>query len=632
MAAVNTVFDRPAASRGLLLSAIFGFVVVRLFLGWMAWEPGWTALTWDDFTRVVLAQEWATDPVAVPDLVWLPLHTWVLGSAFALVGGAFVNSPMALAAVFHTAALMAAAAVVGRTAYWMTRSRMGGLIAFVTLLFAPWGFYLSLSGLGETFYYLAVAVAMAGIVRWTTRRRLGGLIMAATGIAMACALRYEGWWLAVVWAAVLLWTESRAQGLWRTPIKVWIGALAPFVVPALWMGVNWVMTGSPIFFATESARYFLTAYGALETIPARVLYYPLSLLRSAPLLVPVLLAVAWMKRDDSVVRRMLVVTVLHLVLFYSTSLVSSAVGAFNERFMFAFIVGLLPILGYLPEALAKVSQPTVRRAVVVGLMLVALVVTGFRWLHRPIEWTHSPDLLTLAEDLAAAAPTDRALRVVIDENLAPVESTPLRTAYGARLQIGVADALAVEDASDLPTGWDLYITRFPSRTSQAAPRVMVGRYAVEGPSADSVDPQAMPCPCSPWVVTDETGEQLVLPPGPYAWVEFTSDDPPPGAYAGVSTTLDVAAGSSKGVLEVRSTYGHGFNPGRILVEVSAGGTVVAEWDLAEPSRWRRVSFGIPPGLSTIDLEVAVITSSEIESDWAWGRASTVLVRSVEVMP
>lgn len=50
------------------------------------WEPGWSAPTWDDFTRVALAQEWADDPfLAIGDLVWLPIQTWGYGIAFALV-------------------------------------------------------------------------------------------------------------------------------------------------------------------------------------------------------------------------------------------------------------------------------------------------------------------------------------------------------------------------------------------------------------------------------------------------------------------------------------------------------------------------------------------------------------------
>jgi hypothetical protein len=538
---------------------------------------------------------------------------------------------MALAAIVHTLALVGAAGVVGRTGYLVSGSAGGGLLTFAALLFSPWGFYLSLSGLGETLYYLSVALAMYGVVRWTIRRSSADLATAAVGIALASALRYEGWWLAVAWAAVLLVDEWRRGGIRRIPLRVWLAAAVPFLVPAVWMMVNLAMTGSPVFFATESARYFLAAYGALDNVADRLLYYPVSLLRAAPLLVPTLAILFFAGRSNPIVRRMGLITGIHLALFYITSLVSSAVGAFNERFMFAFVVAALPILGTLPALLARVAPAPVRRAATIGLVTVGMAVVALRLADRPIEWTHSPDLLTLAEELAAAAPVDRPLRVVIDEEMAVVELTPLRTAYGNRLQVEVADALAVENVAELPTGWDLYVTRYPSPSSPA-PAVMVGRYAVEGPSADSVDPQPMLCRCSPWVVIDEFGEQFIPPPGPYAWVEFSSDDPPPVAYAGVSTTLTAAAGSSRGVIEVRSTYGHGFNPGRIRVEVRAGGAVVAEWDVAEPSRWRRVGFEIPPGSSTIDLEVAVITSAEIESDWSWGKASTVLVRSVEVMP
>jgi hypothetical protein len=607
-------------------------VGLRLAIGGLLWEPVWSALTWDDFSRVLIARAWAADPVAVPDLVWLPLHTWLLGSAFRLVGGAFSNDPMALAAIVHTLALVGAAGLVGRTGYLISGSAGGGLLTFAALLFSPWGFYLSLSGLGETFYYLSVALAMYGVVRWTTRRSSVDLATAAVGIGLASALRYEGWWLAVAWAAVLVVGEWRSGGIRSIPFRVWLAAVGPFLVPAVWMAVNLAMAGSPVFFATESARYFLSAYGARDSVTDRLFYYPLSLLRAAPLLVPTLLVLFFVGRSNTIVRRLGLVIGVHLALFYLTSIVSSAVGAFNERFMFAFVVAALPILATLPALLARLEPARLRRTAAAGLVLVGSAVTVLRVADRPIEWTHSPDLLTLAEELAEAAPGDRPLRVVIDEELGKVELIPLRTAYGDRLQIEVADALAVENAADLPPGWDLYIDRFPAPDWQAAPAVMVGRYALEGPSATSVDPQPMPCSCSPWVVIDEAGEKLILPPGPYAWVEFTSDDPPPVANAGVNTTVTVTPGSSMGVIEVRSTYGHGFNPGRIRVEVRAGGTVVEAWDVAEPSRWRRVGFEIPPGSSTIDLEVAVIASPEIESDWSWGRASTVLVRSVEVMP
>ena len=626
------VSDGRVARRGFLFLVVALLVSARLLLGWLAWEPGWTALTWDDFTRVSMAQHWAANPVAVPDLVWLPLHTWVLGAAFAIAGSLFRDSPMALAAILHTLALVAAAAVVGRAAFLMTRSVVGAVIAFAALLFSPWGFYLSLSGLGETFYYLAVAVATYGIVKWTRERSVGGLVIAALGIGAGCALRYEGWWLAVAWAVVLLVSEGRARGVRNIPASVWVSAGAPFLVPAAWMGVNLSMTGSPIFFATESARYFLSAYGALETIPARILYYPLSLFRSAPLLVPGLAALVLLNRTDPVIRRLGLVTGVHLALFYATSLVSSAVGAFNERFMFAFVVALLPVLGTLPEVLGRLARLPTRRVVTAGLLVVTAIVTTIRLADRPIEWTHSPDLLSLVEELGEAAPPDRQLGVVIDPRLAAVESIPLHTAHGERLVVAVADAIGVEDPLDLPPGWDVYVARFPdpSQPNLGWPETMIGRYGVWGPGAATLDLETAPCSCARWELTDESGQSRPLPSGPYAWLEFTTDDPLPDSSVILGTSLEVPAGSTTATLELRSTYGHGFNAGRMRVEVRVDGLTIESWDLSEPSRWRVVPIDIPAGVTGVDLEVAVVALADIEAGWAWGRASTVLVRSVEV--
>ncbi len=656
---MTIVSDRPVVRRGLLIVAALVLVGARVALGIGAWNPGSSALTWDDFTRVAQARAWAVDPVLVPDLVWLPLHTWVLGSAFMLFGDFFEQSPMALAAVVHTIALIASAAVVGRTAMlllsptavWEVRvgggeprreivtglsptSAMGGLLVFAAMLFSPWGFYLSLSGLGETLYYLAVAVAFYGVVQWTRKRSLGSLVVAAIGISAGCALRYEGWWLAVSWAGVLLFTEMRTRGLRNIPVGVWLAAGAPFLVPAAWMAVNLNLTGSPIFFATESARYFLSAYGALESIRARVLYYPLSLLRSAPLLVSGLVALLFINRANPVVRRLGLVTGIHLVLFYATSLVSSAVGAFNERFMFAFVVALLPVLSTVPELLARIPSLNIRRLVTTGMLLVAVSLTTVRLADRPIEWTHSPDLLSLIELLGEAAPADRPLGIVIDPRMAGVESIPMVTTHGVKLKVVSADDLAIVSPHQLPPGWDVYVSRLPELGDPIDPpsEVMIGRYGLWGPLVDRIEVNAASCPCSGWAITDENGRVRPLAVGPYNWIEFTGNDPAPGAEAVVATELSLPANADAVAVEVRSLYGHGFNPGRVRVEVRVADVTVESWDLAEPSRWRTVRIEVPAGTSKLDLEVAVVAQPNLEPNWAWGRVSTVLVGSVEVYP
>jgi hypothetical protein len=131
-------------------------------------------------------------------------------------------------------------------------------------------------------------------------------------------------------------------------------------------------------------------------------------------------------------------------------------------------------------------------------------------------------------------------------------------------------------------------------------------------------------------LTDESGQSRPLPSGPYAWLEFTTDDPLPDSSVILATSLEVPAGSTTATLELRSTYGHGFNAGRMRVEVRVDGLTIESWDLSEPSRWRVVPFDIPAGVTGVDLEVAVVALADIEAGWAWGRASTVLVRSVEV--
>ncbi|MDP8959912.1 MAG: hypothetical protein M3N51_12185, partial [Actinomycetota bacterium] len=153
--------DVAALRTSSVLLPVLAALALRVVLGIMAWEPGWSALTWDDFTRVELALDWAQRPsVAIGRLVWLPLHTWVLGTAFLLTGGLFGDSPMALAAVVNSLAVLGAAGLVGRAAWHLFGSSSGALLAFAAILFSPWGFYVSLSGHSEGLYYLAVALTV----------------------------------------------------------------------------------------------------------------------------------------------------------------------------------------------------------------------------------------------------------------------------------------------------------------------------------------------------------------------------------------------------------------------------------------------------------------------------------------
>jgi len=608
----------------------------RLVWGFLAWTPGWTALTWDDFTRAALAQQWAAEPFFTPDLVWLPLPFWINGLVFKVVGTGFRSDPLALIAVVNTTAIVLTALLVGWAACRVFRSIAGGLLAYTAILYSPWGFFTSLSGLAEPLYYLAIAGVVACFVWWKDTGRIAAVVAGSAALFLASAMRYEGWWLAAAWVLViagpdlLRWWRGRPDRKLAASLPLLGATLIPFAAPAGWMVVNLVRTGNPLFFATESARYFLSAYGndLFDSIPERLTYYPLSLLRSAPLLLAVIAWAAWRYRTHPKVRGLSVLIGVAFGLFFGSSLISPAVGAFNERFMFAFVVALAPLVGGLPGSLSTVQGSLRRRAVLAVGLLVTVAVTSYRVVDRPIEWTHPPDLLALGSALGEVAIPSDPLLIATGSGMT-IDQMPLSIQNGTDVQV-----TALPDASlpgEIPPGVEVVIERLPSRIAEisTAPGRVIGRYYLYGPAAASIPAGTATCSCPGWVFSGEDGSSRLLEDGPFLGLEFVSDDPPPGAEASLTREVTREQDALEGSIELRSLYGHGFNAGRINVEVRVDGKSIFTRDVASPSRWVTVPFSIPAGLGTAVLEVVVAAQPGIEQGWGWGRASTVLVRAVE---
>ena len=113
-------------------------------------------------------------------------------------------------------------------------------------------------------------------------------------------------------------------------------------------------------------------------------------------------------------------------------------------------------------------------------------------------------------------------------------------------------------------------------------------------------------------------------------LEFDGDDPDAGQEALVWVEVPRTGEMRRARLELRSLYGHGFNPGRLELLVRVDDTVVFSRDIAAPSRWLTVGFPIAPGAGMVRVEVVVRALPGIETGWMWGRASTVLIRSLVV--
>lgn len=605
-------------------------------MGVLTWSPGWSALTWDDFAKIEIAQNWAEHPVITPGLVWLPMPFWVYGSVFRLLGASFQSDPMAVVAVVNSVAVLAAAVLVGYTAWLMFGSRMGGLVAYTVALFSPWGYFTSLSGLSEPLYYLSVVAAGAAFVAWTQRRRISTLILGGVFAALAAATRYEAWWLVAAWvfltAGPELWALRKpGWKLTRTTIIV-ASACVPLITPLAWFGLNVMQTGDPFHFARQAALAYESGYGndLFDSVGERLLFYPVSLVRSAPLLLSVLVVLIWQLRKDPLVAGLSRMFGLAFGLFYLSTVFSSPVGIFSERYMFVFALALTPVLGGLPSLLARVDSKAVRRAVIVGGTLTAIAMAGYQIVNRPVEWTHAPDLLTLAEGLGEVSSQDRPLVIGLGPGTG-VDVTPLKVRNGSDVIVAMVDADGLTAPGEGPEGIDVWIERLPARVQSAevTPDAVVGRFYLYGARAVGINLDPM-VGGDGWMRQNEDGSISPVPTSPYVGLEFLGEDPWPGAEALVRRSISRAGTIRSGRLELRSLYGHGFNAGRILVEVRVDGLVILQRDISERSQWLLVPFTIPAGSGNSNIEVAVVALDGIEVGWDWGRASTVLVRALEI--
>lgn len=616
-----------------LLIAALVAVAARVALGVFTWEPGWSALTWDDFTRVAIAREWAAAPFWFNGFVWLPIPVWITGIVYAVAGQWFTSSPMALMAVLNTTAVVVASAITAWSAYRLFSDRFGSLAVFVVVLFAPWNYFLSLSGLAEPLYFVAVAVATAGLVAWGSTGRSRLLAIGSLGVAAAAGMRYEGWWLAAAWLLVvtvdtlLILRRSTLGAVVRERFGTLLIAGVPLAVPFAWMVVNLAAKGTPLYFAQESGRIFTSAYGGFDRTAERIVYYPMALLRSAPFLLVAEGVVAVARRSRRTVVLLVGLFATQFVLFYVTSLSSKALGAFPERFLFAFALGLAPLIGGLPGVIREFVAPRFVRPVAVAVIAVAVLVTGGRLLDRPEEWTHAPDLLALNEQIGIVAATDP-IAITAGPNT-ETDHIPLAVQNGDRVALSVSDdpIIGPDEEGDVWLERDLgRILRFGINDAPA-----VGRYRLSGTRADRF--RLPPCNgCEGWSWVDESGTERPLAGGPYLGFRFITENPVEGEQTAIVKAIAPADHAQRGSVELRGLWGHGFNRGRMSIVVALDDVILSETDIGDPSRWRRVDFDVPPGAEASQLRVAVVALPGIEPGWGWGTASAVLVREFVVEP
>lgn len=626
-----------------LAASIIGLVMARFAIGLALWRSGWSALSEDDFHRVALAQEWASRPFLLnsPDMVWLPLQAWVHGLAFWLAGRPFVDDPMLLVALVNSGAALAAAAFAGRAAHHLFGSARGAVLAFAVVLFSPYAIFTSLSGLSEPLYYLAVALAVWGIVAWWVRGRTWALAVGSLGIAASAALRYEGWILAASWVVIIAFTVADADGSslgallrsWRRHKAELALAAAPMLIPVLRLAIYAAHHGTVLGFLALQAQGFTVGIGqgAFRGEIDRWLYYPVSLVRSAPVLMPALAILAvWCLRTTPATRPLVSLIGLQFVVFCVLSVSSGAMGGFRERFMFAFAVGLSPLVGAVPLLVDRLRPRSLRWAAACLLASIGAGAVVYGLANPPDEWSPPADLLEVSTSLGASARArGRPLTVVLGPGTER-DGMILQVANGGRLRLAEAGKHGLRDPVSLPAWIDVWLERLPSRVAAlpvGAGRV-IGRYYLYGPAASQVPgPDVL---LAGWSRRDESGALSLLVPTSPLVIEFADNDPRAGATVALERAVARGARARGGSLRIRTMYGHGFYLGRILAEVRVDGQTVFRRDVATRGGGETVRLVIPSGAGNSVVAVVLTALPGIEPGWDWGRVSTTLVTDFRV--
>jgi hypothetical protein len=605
----------------LIGGAALVLLIARIVWAIMAWSPGTSPLMTDDYDRVQLAVAWAESPFVFPArLIWLPLHTWVTGLALVVFG---TGSPMAVAAAVNTAAMIGASALLGLAAFRIYRSAWWGLATAAIFAFNPWTLHLSLSGLSEPLLFLAIAGTVFSTIVYSQTGRIGHLIAAAASGVAAALTRYEGWWLLIAWsivvAALLLRSDRRRDLRWLLPRVV--VAFAPFFVPALWLLMNAIEHGDPLFFSAE-VREHLFRFHQVRTIGGlrtRVGYYPSALIETGGVLLVLGLGGLAASRRKVEVWLVTGLGALFFGLFWVWSVASDAVGLYPERFMLGFAIPFVPLIGGLGVLVERLRAPAPRWVAVTATVVVVAAVQMALGSDRSTldEWSLDPDFVVVADAMSALE--------------------------GGEILVGGAGVAGFDSVLDMRLGdryrrasdideADVWLEVRPPQDLRGDDVIVVGRYLLGGARVREIEVE--PCiGCTGWEFQDEAGNRVPAVASPFLSLRFAQDNPGVGAQASLVKTVPRSAMPQAADLRLR--FGaHGFYQDLVAVEVRVDDEPVFRRDVQAPMGWFTIPIDIPAGVGLTTVSVHVVTLPQIEIGWTWGWGTwgsrTVLVESFVV--
>ncbi len=247
----------------------------------MAWASaeGFTAISDDDFARLVLAQRFADTPrFDASQSSWLPFPIWWDGLSML-----FTSSRVeAIRQLYWVWSLLGVVGcyVAGR---WLGAGRLAAALGALLCAALPHAVWLSMATVPDGYAAVLGLLAVASVgsarvdVRW----------LGATAAGVAALSRYEAWAVALVVAAFNGRDAMRSRKRVAPPEKqrqsaLWGPALLALLGPCVWLIHGTINHGDAFFFVQRVADYRRDLGESLPHFAAALRGYPARLLTCEP--------------------------------------------------------------------------------------------------------------------------------------------------------------------------------------------------------------------------------------------------------------------------------------------------------------------------------------------------------------
>lgn len=400
---------------------------------------GFTAVSDDDFARVVIAEEWAAAPKLDPSgTSWLPLPFWIVGAAMRIGGRS-----LEVARGVSIALGVASAVLVYVAARWIIEDRRAALAGAIVAAIFPWSAILGVATVPELPAAALALFAAASLVPPAIRSSTAAtgspaslpsprrMLLGGAALAGSTLCRYDAWPVAAAFALVSIVFAVRARGGVAVGARAaWIAAAALALAgPAAWVIWNHHAHGSALHFLERVAAYRRALGGAGDGGAAfAIVAYPAALVRHEPELIgalvlfAVLLQRAPWRGPLSIAphlrryARPLALLLVQLALLSAAMVRDGAPTHHPERALLSLMLLLAIAAGDLGLRIARDAPRRARPPIAAGLaawiLLAALVLRP--WLRRE-HLASRDDEIAIGRAAAAVVPAgERVLLEVVD--------------------------------------------------------------------------------------------------------------------------------------------------------------------------------------------------------------------------